>query len=346
MEFIWVECFLWKTCEWKDGCAMKALMVTGFGGTEFLKLQEIAIPSIDDNEVLIKVEKTSVNYADIKSRYGKKGATLPYIPGLDATGYIEKVGTGVTGLEKGQRVIAFPKNGSYAEYVVAKEALVFPIPDELDFRLAAAAPVVSFLAHRLLHHVAQISEGESVLVHAAAGGVGTTAIQLAKMMGAGLVIGTVGSREKVQVARESGADFVICYEEEDFASKANELTDGKGIDIILDSVSGVVTENSLNCLAPYGRLVHFGNSSGEVGKVKTVDLHSSCRSILGFSLGTTRKLRPHLLKDTASEVIPLLVNGQLKMKVGHEFSLGDVAEAHTLMEQRRNTGKIIINVEE
>jgi NADPH2:quinone reductase len=202
---------------------------------------------------------------------------------------------------------------------VASDQLVFPIPDELDFKTAAACPIVSFLSHRLLYNIARIQKGESVLVHAAAGGVGTTVMQLAKIMGAGKVIGTVGSKDKIKTAEESGADYVICYEEEDFATKVNEITSGNGADIILDSLSGSVTENSLNCLAPYGRLIHFGNSSGKVGNIKTVDLHSSCRAVLGFSLGTTRKLKPHLLKETAEEVIPYLVNKQLKIKIGQKL---------------------------
>ncbi|WP_088105649.1 quinone oxidoreductase family protein [Halalkalibacter urbisdiaboli] len=323
---------------------MKAVLVTEFGGTEFLKYEEVDIPSIGDNEVLIKVVKTSVNFADIKSRYGKKGAKLPFIPGLDAAGYVEKIGSNVSDLKEGQRVIAFPKNGSYAEYVVASEKLVFPIPEELDFRTAAACPIVSFLSHRLLYNVARIQHGESVLVHAAAGGVGTTAIQLAKLMGAKTVIGTVGRKDKIQTAKESGADFVICYEEEDFAKKVNELTHGNGVDIVLDSISGTVTESSFHCLAPYGRLVHFGNSSGAIGTIKTIDLHSSCRAVLGFSLGTTRKLKPHLLQETAEHVIPFLATQQLKIKVGHEYSLHEVAKAHNLMEDRLNRGKIILNI--
>lgn len=323
---------------------MKAILVTEFGGTEFLKYTEVPIPSIKPNEVLIKVVKTSVNYADIKSRYGKKGGKLPFIPGLDAAGFIEKVGADVTHLRRGQRVIAFPKSGSYAEFVVASGALVFLIPDELDFTTAAAAPIVSFLAHRLLYNVARIQEGETVLVHAAAGGVGTTAMQLAKLLGASQVIGTVGSREKFKTAEESGADVVICYKEEDFAKKVNEFTNGQGVDIILDSVSGTVTENSFNCLASYGRLIHFGNSSGAVGNIKTVDLHSSCRWILGFSLGTTRKQRPELIRETCEKVIPYLVSNQLKIQVGHEWALCDAAEAHMLMENRLNHGKIVLNV--
>lgn len=324
---------------------MKAILVTEFGGPEFLKYQEVAVPEINPDEVLIKVVKTSVNFADIKSRYGKKGAKLPFIPGLDAAGYIEKIGSNVKDLREGQRVMAFPKFGSYAEYAVASEKLVFSIPDELDFHTAAAAPIVSFLSHKLLNDVARIQKGESIMVHAGAGGVGTTAIQLAKLMGASKVIGTVGSKDKIKTAIESGADHVICYQDEDFAERVNELTNGYGVDIILDSVSGSVTDNSMNCLALYGRLVHFGNSSGYIGNVKTVDVHASCRSLLGFSLGTTRKLRPHLLKETAEQVIPYLVNKQLKIKIGHEYQLSEAAEAHRLMENRLNQGKILLNID-
>jgi NADPH:quinone reductase len=323
---------------------MKAVLVTEFGGTEFLKVQDVPVPEIGADEVLIRVIKTSVNFADIKSRYGKKDATLPFIPGLDAAGYIEKIGENVKEIHIGDRVIAFPKGGTYAEYAVASDKLVFQIPDELDFATAAAAPIVSFLSHRLLKDVARIQEGESVLVHAAAGGVGTTAIQLARLMGAGRVFGTVGSKDKIRMAIDSGADHVVCYQEEDFAAKVNELTNGAGVDIILDSVSGKVTEKSLDCLAPYGRLVHFGNSSGETGNIKTTDIHSSCRSVLGFSLGTTRKQRPYFLKETAEEVIPYLVNKKLDIKIGHEFQLCEAAKAHDLMENRLNAGKIVLNV--
>ncbi|WP_066306784.1 zinc-binding dehydrogenase [Bacillus sp. FJAT-29814] len=323
---------------------MKAVVVTNFGGPEYLSYQDIEVPKFNEDEVLIQVVKTSVNFADIKQRYGKKGGKLPFVPGLDAAGYVVEIGANVSNLTVGQRVIAFTKGGSYAEYAVASHKLVYPIPDELDFETAAACPIVSFLSYRLLHNIARIEEGESVLVHAAAGGVGTTATQLAKLMGASKVIGTVGHPDKIKTALENGADHVICYEQEDFAAKVNELTNGLGVDIILDSIAGAVTENSFNCLAPFGRLVHFGNSSGHVGNIKTVDLHASCRSVLGYSLGTTRQKRPELQRETAQKVIPYLVNKQLKIAVGHRFPLKDAASAHLLVENRLNKGKIILDV--
>ncbi|KZE50431.1 quinone oxidoreductase [Brevibacillus parabrevis] len=324
---------------------MKAILVTQLGGPETMQYTDVDIPKISAAQVLIRVEMTSVNFADIKSRYGKKGAAkLPFIPGLDATGVIEEVGSEVKNLRVGQRVIAFPANGSYAEYVVADEALTFAIPDSISTETAAACPVVSFTSYQLLAKVARLAEGETVLIHAAAGGIGTTAIQLAKLLGAGQVIGSVGSAAKAEVALAAGADHVICHNTEDFVEKVRELTDGAGADVILDSISGQVSERSIECLAWYGRLVHFGNASGEIGQIRTLDLHASCRSVLGFSFGTTRKLRPHLLQDTARQVIDFLAKGQLDVKIGKVFSLEEAASAHAWVESRQSTGKVLLQV--
>jgi len=325
---------------------MKAVVVTDFGGPEVLKYMDVEIPAINANQVLIRVVATSVNFADIKARYGEyhNAGHPPFIPGLDASGVIEAVGSEVKGLEIGQRVIAFSKAGSYAEYVVADEDLVFVLPENVDFDTAAACPIVSFTSYKLLADVARLQSGETVLIHSAAGGIGTTAIQLAKILGASCVIGTVGNENKVSIAREAGADHVICYEKEDFVHEVNMLTDGLGADVILDSISGTVSEKSLECLALYGRLVNFGNSSGRGAQFTTKDLHSSCRSVLGFSLGTTLKKRPHLLVDTADRIFQYLAQGRLKMEIGKQYKLKDVQEAHQLVESRQSTGKILLKV--
>ncbi|WP_433773733.1 quinone oxidoreductase family protein [Bacillus wiedmannii] len=325
---------------------MKAIVVTSFGGPEVMKYTDVNMPTISDNQVLIRVVATSVNFADIKSRYGKKGnKTLPFIPGIDAAGIVERVGSHVKNIHPGQRVIAFPQNGSYAEYVVANENLTFVLPDEVDFQTAAACPIVSFTSYNLLANVARLQQGESVLIHAAAGGIGTTAIQLAKLLGAKKVIGTVGSGEKRKIALDAGADYVIGHQDEDFVEKVNELTNGEGVNVILDSISGTVSERSLNCLAYYGRLVHFGNASGEIGNFQTKDLHASCRSILGFSFGTTRKKRPELLQETANEVFRYLRDGSLQIKATKSFQLQDAGKAHEWVESRKSTGKVILTVQ-
>ncbi|CAM4182654.1 Zinc-binding dehydrogenase [Bacillus manliponensis] len=196
---------------------MKAIVVTAFGGPEVMVYTDVPMPKIEAHQVLIRVVATSVNFADIKSRYGKKGnMKLPYIPGIDVTGVVEQVGSAVTHIQVGQRVIAFPSGGSYAEYVTADEHLTFVLPGEIDFVTAAACPIVSFTSYNLLANIARLQRGETVLIHAAAGGVGTTAIQLARLLGASKIIGTVGSEEKKQIALEAGADDVICYKDEDF----------------------------------------------------------------------------------------------------------------------------------
>ncbi|MFJ8354284.1 MULTISPECIES: quinone oxidoreductase family protein [Bacillus cereus group] len=325
---------------------MKAIVVTSFGGPEVMKYTDVGIPTISENQVLIRIVATSVNFADIKSRYGKKGnKALPFIPGIDAAGIVERVGSHVKNIHPGQRVIAFPQNGSYAEYVVANENLTFVLPDEVDFQTAAACPIVSFTSYNLLANVARLQKDEAVLIHAAAGGIGTTAIQLAKLLGAGKVIGTVGSEAKRKIALDAGADYVICNQNEDFVEKVNDLTNGEGVNVILDSISGTVSERSLDCLAYYGRLVHFGNASGEVGNFRTKDLHASCRSILGFSFGTTRKKHPESLKETANQVFRYLRDGSLLIKATKSFPLQDAGKAHEWVESRQSTGKVILNVQ-
>ncbi|WP_010096672.1 quinone oxidoreductase family protein [Ornithinibacillus scapharcae] len=324
---------------------MKAVIIEEFGGPEVLQYKDSPVPKYGEKEVLIKVTKTSVNYADIKNRTGRKAkGNFPIILGLDLVGTIVEVGSDVKELEVGQRVIAFPRTGSYAEFAVADAQLAFPIPEEIQDDIAAASPIVSILSYKLLKDVGRIVKGESILIHSAAGGVGTTAIQLARLLGAGTIIGTVGNTAKMDVALDAGADHVFTYD--DFSDKVLKLTNGYGVDVILDSMSGKVAEDSIRCLADYGRLVHFGNSGGVAGDFKTTDFHASCRSVLGFSLGTTRKKRPYLLREAAEQVIRYLASGELNIVIGREYPLSNVKDAHQLMESRKHTGKILLHVDE
>lgn len=324
---------------------MKAIIIPKFGPPEVMKYTDIEMPIIKNSQVLIKVEKCSVNFADVKSRYGNKGnQSFPFIPGLDCAGVIVEIGKDVKDINLGDRVIAFPSTGSYAEYVAADANLTYLLPNNIPFDVAAACPTVSFLSYKLLVDIARLERGETILIHSAAGGVGTTAIQIAKSLGAKKIIGTVGSKEKEAIAIQAGADEVICYETEDFPNIVNEITDSRGVDVVLDSVAGATTEKSLSCLAQYGRLVQFGNSSGKQGTFKTSDLHSSCRSVLGFSLGTTRKNRPEILINTAAQVLKLISEDSLKLHIGKQFPLKDAVLAHQLIESRQSTGKIVLDV--
>jgi NADPH2:quinone reductase len=322
---------------------MQAVVVSRFGGPEVLEVVQAAKPVPGPKQVLIKVEATSLNFADIKSRYGNKGAKQPpFIPGLDVAGIIETIGSEVDELHIGQRVIAFPAGGSYAEYVTAEAILTFAVPDTIDMASAAASPIVSFTSYKLLADVARLAPGETVLIHAAAGGVGTTSVQLAKRLGAGQVIGTASSSAKAKIAMQAGADYVVNTSEEDFVKTVLARTDGMGADVILDSIGGKITEQGMQCLAPYGRLVQFGNASGEYANIHTKDLHASCLSVLGLSLGTTRAQRPYLLRGIADQVLRYLATGDLRMMIGRRFALEDAKIAHELVEGRGSTGKVLL----
>ncbi|WP_282142459.1 quinone oxidoreductase family protein [Cytobacillus oceanisediminis] len=325
---------------------MKAIAVTQYGSPDVLIYTEMEIPKIKRDQVLIKVENASVNFADVKVRIGQGGTgRFPFIPGLDAAGVVVEIGSEITKFKIGDRVVAFPSEGSYGEYAAAEENLTFAVPDEVALDKAAASLTVSFLSYKLLADIARIQNGETVLVHSAAGGVGTTAIQMAKILGADLVIGTVGNETKVPAAVEAGSDHVIVYEENDFAEKVIEITGGKGADIILDSLAGSITQKSFSCLAEYGRLIQFGNSSGKPGIINTNDLHKSCRSALGYSLGTTRKKRPESLRETAQKVMQFLKEERLHIRIGNRFPLEEAAEAHKLIESRMSTGKILLDIQ-
>lgn len=300
------------------------------------------MPKRDENEVLIKVAYTSVNYADIKKRKGNKGkGNLPLTLGLDVAGTIEEVSS-KSNFAKGDRVIAFPKAGSYAEKVVANEHLVFKIPDSLTDEQAATMPTVSILSYILFYEIGQVRKSDIIVIHSAAGGVGSMLVQLAKLFGVQKIIGTVGNPNKENYVKKLGADIVCSYDTfvEDVLKETNNL----GATIIFDSVAGDVTNKSLECLALYGTLVQFGNSSGKAGCFKTSDVHSSCRNIKGFSLGTTRKHHPERLAPVAEKVLKLFASKQLTLPIAEVFHLSDVASAHKLVESRHYEGKVLIKV--
>ncbi|MEN1969059.1 zinc-binding dehydrogenase [Lentibacillus sp. N15] len=321
---------------------MKAVSQNEFGDARVLSYKDMEIPVIGQNEVLIKVSYTSVNYADIKKRTGNKGVgNFPFVLGLDAAGTIAEVPVNST-FSKGDRVIAFPKNGSYADYVVANEQLVFKIPDKLSFEQAATMPTVSILSYILLYEIGQVKKSDTIVIHSAAGGVGSMLVQLAKLAGVQKIIATVGNVDKQEYVRRLGADMVCTYET--FANVALDQTNMKGANIIFDSVAGEVTSKSLACLALYGTLVQFGNSSGKAGTFKTSDVHSSCRNIKGFSLGTTRKHDPARLAPVAAHVLDLFTANKVSIPIAQIFKLRDASLAHRLMESRNYTGKILLKI--
>jgi len=321
---------------------MKAVIQHEFGDASVLTYTDVAVPKLGDNEVLIKVAYTSVNYADIKKRTGNKGeGNFPLMVGLDAAGTIEEVSPR-SNFAKGDRVIAFPKNGSYAEYVVANQQLVFKIPDCLSFEQAASMPTVSILSYMLLHEIGQVKETDTIVIHSAAGGVGSMLVQLAKVTGVGKIIGTVGNLNKESYVKSLGADVVCTYDS--FVEEVLKETNDLGATIIFDSVAGEVTSKSLQCLKLYGTLVQFGNSSGKAGTFKTSDVHMSCRNVKGFSLGTTRKHFPERLAPVAEKVLELFADEKVHLPIAKIFDLREAALAHQLIESRKYEGKVLIKI--
>ncbi|MDN7244963.1 quinone oxidoreductase family protein [Planococcus shenhongbingii] len=326
---------------------MKAIVVKELGEPEVMQLEEVEEPKIAPNQVLIQVQAISVNFADIKARQGQYHGTAPgtvFTPGLDCAGEIIEVGSEVTKFKPGQRVMAFPKEGSYAEYVAADEDLTYMVPDELDIETAAASLTVGITAYNVIRKMARLTPGETILIHASAGGIGSTAIQLAKNFGAGMIIGTVGSDEKKEAAKKFGADHVINYVTGDFVEEVKKLTDGKGVDVILDTVAGENFEKSMKCLAPFGRIISFGhgNTGSVPGNITTTDLHSSCRSVIGYSTGTYRKQRPEFLQEAAEKITEFLLEKKLEMAISKRFPLAEASKAHAHIESRKSIGKILL----
>ncbi|PFA69720.1 quinone oxidoreductase [Bacillus sp. AFS015802] len=319
---------------------MKAVIQNEFGNSTVLRLAEVETPNISENEVLIRTAFTSVNYADIKARKGRKGkGNFPLTLGLDTAGTVVAAGKS-SGYAAGDRVIAFPTGGSYAEYAKANKQLTFKIPESLSFEQAAAMPTVSILSFILLHEIGQVRKSDTIVVHSGAGGVGSMLVQLAKLAEVETIIATVGNLGKESYVKNLGADFVYTYDR--FSEEVLQITKGEGAHIIFDSVAGEVTTSSLDCLGLYGTLVQFGNSSGSAGHFTTGDVHSSCRNVKGFSLGTTRKRRPGVLAPAAEKVIDLFATGKVTLPIAGIFDLSEAAKAHDLMESREYEGKLLI----
>ncbi|HKB89745.1 MAG TPA: NADPH:quinone oxidoreductase family protein [Opitutaceae bacterium] len=324
---------------------MHVIQVDAYGDASVLKWCERPEPVPGRGEVAIRVQATSVNFADIMSRRGgySAGSKPPFVPGLDCTGTIAAVGPGVTGLAIGQRVAAFPDQGSYGEVVIARDILTYPLNASVSVE-AGASLVILVTAYNLLHQAARLLAGETVLIHAGAGGVGSIAIQVARAMGAGRIFATVGDASKFAIAQSAGADVVINYRTEDVGRRILAETQEKGVDVILDSVAGDTFTNSLPALAPFGRYVIYGQASGSPGTLQTPVLHRENRAVIGYSTGTTRKRRPEALRAPVEAVFGMVAQGKIKVLIGARFPLKDAAKAHELVESRHSTGKVLLDV--
>ena len=320
---------------------MKAIVFAQTGGPEVLALAEVPRPDVRPGMVLVKAHAIGVNFADTRFRQGTYVAKpkLPDTPGMEAAGVVEAVGEGVTDLKVGARVAAFTVK-SYAEYCQAPASMVIPLPDSVSFVEGAAFPIQVLTAYHMLHTTHQTTPGQTVLIHSAAGGVGIVAVQIAKAAGT-RVIGTVSSDSKVGLVKEYGADAVINYATQDFAEEALKLTNGKGVDLILDAVGKPTLEKGLRCLAPFGHLMLYGRAGGLPGPFNLMTLFQKSLKVSGFVLYTVSAM-PDKHHEGIERSFQLIGEGKLKLLIGKRFPLAEAAEAHRYMESRQSTGKLVL----
>ena len=307
-----------------------------------MQLVELPTPQPAAGQALVRIAASGVNFIDVYFSTGLYKADLPMTLGSEAAGTVQAVGPEVTEVAPGDRVAAVMR-GSYAEYAVVPAAQLVKIPDHVDFQTAAAAMLQGMTAHYLTHSTYPLKSGDTCLVHAAAGGAGGLIVQMAKMLGA-RVFGTVSTEEKAAIAREHGVDEAILYTQQDFETEVKRLTNGRGVDVVYDSVGKTTFDKSLNSLRPRGLMALFGQSSGPVPPFDPGILNAK---------GSLFLTRPSLMHHVATreellwragDVFNWIAAGKLKLRIDHTYPLADAAAAHRDLEGRRTAGKLLIAV--
>jgi NADPH2:quinone reductase len=320
---------------------MKAIRVHQYGGAEILKYEEVPVPEPGAGEARVKIEAIGLNYIDVYQRTGLYQLKLPFTLGMEAAGVVDAVGGNVTEVKVGDRVAYSMISGAYAEYAVVPSSRLVPVPKNIESRSAAATMLQGKTAHYLTHSTYPLKTGDTALVHAAAGGVGLFLVQIAKRRGA-TVFGTVSTDEKARLAREAGADEIILYTEKDFVAEVKRLTNGRGLNVVYDSVGQSTFEKGLDCLRPRGYMVLFGASSGPVPPFNLGTLAAK------GSLFVTRPTLAHYaitreeLLQRANDLFNWIAAGQLKLRIDKTFPLAEAAEAHRQLEGRKTTGKVLL----
>ena len=314
---------------------MRAIQMTEFGGPEVLRLAELPPPEPGEDEVLIEVTRAGINFADTHTRTNSyvQRATLPLVPGGEVAGVRE---------DTGERVVALVGRGGYAEYATAPEQLVFAIPDGVDEGTALALIVQGTTAWHLYKTSGRVVTGESVVVHAAAGGVGSLAVQLGHALGAGRVIATASSQDKRELALQLGADTAIDSAPEGLTERLIEANEGERVDVVFEMAGGEVFGASYDALAPFGRVVAYGIAGQQPNEVSTGSLLRHSRAVVGFYLFHCLT-RPGMFKDALSDLFARVVRGELKVVVGGTYALGDAAQAHIDLRERATTGKLLLD---
>lgn len=322
---------------------MKVIKFEEFGGPEVLKWSDAEKPQPRGSEVLIEVKSSGVNYADTARREGQYvvPTALPYVPGSEVAGVIVETGNDVRNFSKGQRVVALIESGGYSQYVAVDERVLTPVPDNVDFDQAVALPLQGLSAYHILKTMGRLAPGETVLIHAAAGGVGAIAVQLAKIFGASKIIATASTDEKLAHAKKMGATHVVNYSEDGWVEKVKEITEGKGVDVALEMVGGDVFNQTVKCLAPFGRLVIFGAASGQQATFNPGQLMRKNQSVIGFFLPQIMR-NPELFQQSFKELLGYMASGQLTLTIGGSYPLEEAAQAHQMLQGRKTIGKLVL----
>lgn len=320
---------------------MRAIRVHQPGGPDKLMLEDTPVPQPKPGELLVKVAAAGVNFIDIYQRTGLYPIPTPFTPGQEGAGTVEAVGAEVDFIKTGDRVTWVGSPCTYAEYAIVPAGIALPIPPGVEPKVAAASMLQGMTAHYLTHSTYGLKQGDTCLVHAAAGGTGLLITQMAKRLGA-RVIGTTSTQEKADAARKAGADEMILYTEQDFATEAKRLSDGRGVDVVYDSVGKSTWERSLNSLRPRGTMVSFGNASGPVDPIAPLVLSQK---------GSLFLTRPKLADYTAAadelrwrggDVLRWVASGELRIKVDREYGLDQAGQAHEDLASRSTSGKLLL----
>jgi len=320
---------------------MKSIQVKEVGGPEKMELVEVATPTPGPKEALVHITATGVNFIDVYFRTGLYKSDFPVVLGSEAAGTVKAVGPDVTEVAPGDRVAYAMTRGSYAEYAIVPAAQLVKLPPHVDFQTAAAAMLQGMTAHYLTHSTYPLKSGDTCLVHAAAGGAGGLIVQMAKMLGA-RVFGTVSTEEKAKIAREHGADEVIFYTTQDFETEVKRLTNGRGVDVIYDSVGKTTFDKGLSSIRPRGMMALFGQSSGPVPPFDPSILNGK-----GSLFLTRPSLAHHVLNREellwrAGDILSWIDSGKLKLRIDRTYPLAQAADAHRDLEGRKTAGKLLL----
>ena len=324
---------------------MKAIRAHEWCGPRDLVIDQIDQPRPGDGQVLVRVNVAGLNFPDlliITGKYQFKPA-LPFSPGFEIAGTIEKVGAGVSKFSGGERVIAQVAVGGFAEYAIAEESHTHAKPDAMSDDEAASFPLVYQTSYFGLAYRGALQKGETVLVHSAAGGVGLAAVQIARALGAGKIIGTVGSDDKLALVRDNGADVVLNYQTEDFVDVVKRETNGRGADVIYDPVGGEIGERSTKCIAFEGRLVVIGFTSGKFSNFVSNHVLVKNYSVVGLHWGAYRHNNPSKIEQGWKELLALYETGLLKPVIGGRFQMEQVADAMEFLASRKAVGKVVLH---